>query len=135
MATLLTYELMKLIKLSGMFPAVEHGLKCARLRSHQLSTSKPHLGAQGSYLRAERAVKGLLGKIFNAKISDLLFHKPTGVKVNGFRFCGHLVKQSEHLLFEELPILILGFEVLPQSVTITLDLIGNQSRGRKPSWQ
>ena len=66
-ATLFTNELMKLIKLCGMFPTRKQGSK-------ELTASKPHLSAHRSYLRTKRTVNMLCGKRLDTKVTNLLFN-------------------------------------------------------------
>lgn len=73
-AILLTNEFMQCIKFSGIFLTIEQCLKRARLRSHQLSTGKPHLSGHGSYLRTRRTSCGVFSKILNIKDFNLLFN-------------------------------------------------------------
>ena len=77
----------------------------------------------------------LCGKMLDTEVSNLLFNGHACVKSVGHRPSGHLFKQGEHLVFKKLPVLVLVLEIMPQALTVDMNLLGSASRWSKPSGQ
>ena len=66
--------------------------------------------------------------MLDTKGSNLLFNGHACVKSIGHRLNGHLVEQVVYLVFKKLPILALVLEIMPQALTVDMNLLGSGQR-------